>query len=167
MTTLAHIGDLAPDPSFRIQTMRRTETLRPVNVREDLLADDKTQPLILEALEHSIREPAGLPLHGKGGLFPSGAAGKQAAQACLAQGWLQSVRTETKGKAKVEHFTLSESGLAHLLERTSARPILESLLEAIQRCQSRIHDWIDSVQKSQGYLDSLRSTAYRILEQMQ
>jgi hypothetical protein len=56
---------------------------------------DKSRQLVLDALGRAAAAPAGLPLHGSRsapGLFPTTAAGKQAAQHCTAEGYLAAAR---------------------------------------------------------------------------
>ncbi len=133
------------------------------------MADAKSQRDVLDGLQKALAEPTGLPLLvSKGvGLFANNAAGKAAAKACQDAGWLTSVRKETKGKTTTEYFGLSEPGLGHLLAETSSKPVLTALLEAVQRCQGRIHEWIESVQKSQQILDALRNQIFRVLEHLE
>ena len=127
---------------------------------------DTTSTPILEALQRALTEPEGLPLlTGKSGpgLFAPGAAGKSAAQQARAAGWVDVRRAETKGKAVVEFFALTEKGLTHLLEQTSPRPVLEALTTAIQNCERRVETWIAEVEKNRGCLDGLKRSAEAVL----
>lgn len=131
---------------------------------------DLTSPLILQALERALTAPEGVPLlAGKQtpGLFPAIAAGKDAAREAQAAGLLRVVRSEGKGKSVVEFCSLTEKGLASLLEQSSPRPVLAALLTAIDGCQSRIETWIASVADNRKSLDGLRGMAERVLNHLQ
>lgn len=131
---------------------------------------ESTSYLIAKALERALGAPDGLPLlAGKQaeGLFPSVAGGKTAAQEAQASGLVRVLRTESKGKATTEICTLTEKGLAYLLEQSSPRPVLESLLKAIDACQAKVDTWVASVQDNRQSLGSLREMAERVLQQMQ
>jgi hypothetical protein len=80
---------------------------------------------------------------------------------------LRVVRSEGKGKAVVDYCTLTEKGLTALLEQSSPRPVLESLLKAIDGCQARIETWIAGVAESRKSLDGLREMASRVLNHLQ
>jgi hypothetical protein len=126
--------------------------------------------LIVQALERAMTALDGLPLvAGKqtAGLFPSGAAGKDAARSAADSGLFRVLRTEAKGKSAVEYFTLTEKGLAHLLEQSSPRPVLSALLASIDGCQAKIDRWIADVAESRKSLDGLRSLAERVLTAIQ
>jgi hypothetical protein len=134
------------------------------------LANSPSQDVIVQGLQRALAEPTGLPLFASKntpGLFAKNAAGKAAAQQCREKGWLATARGDVETEGKAERFVLSELGMSHLLEQTDAKPVLEAVLQALQRCQSKIHDWIEQVQKSHQYFEALRTTTYRVLEQVQ
>lgn len=131
----------------------------------DGLAESSSN-LITQALERAIAAPEGLPLFaGKQtpGLFPSAAAGKEAALRARSAELVRVVRTEGKGKSAVEICALTEKGLAHLLEQSSPRPVLESLLKAIENCEAQVSGWIAAVADNRAALDGLRGMAERVL----
>jgi hypothetical protein len=131
---------------------------------------EPSSKLIVQALERSLTASDGLPLfagRGADGLFPSAAAGKTAAQEAREAGLLRVLRTEGKGKTTAEICGLTEKGLAHLLEQSSPRSVLEALLKAIDSCQARIDSWIANVDDNRKYLHSLRGLAERVLNQLQ
>ena len=133
------------------------------------MAESSSQ-LIVQALERAVTAPDGLPLvAGKqsAGLFPVGATGKDAARAAGESGFVRVLRTESKGKAAVEYFTLTEKGLAHLLEQSSPRPVLAALLAAIEGCQAKIDRWAADVSENRKSLDGLRVLAERVLNHVQ
>ncbi len=131
---------------------------------------ESSSNLIAQALERALTAPAGLPLvtsKQAAGLFPSVAAGKDAAQEARATGMVRVLRTETKGKTTLEYCTLTEKGLAYLLEQSSPRPVLESLLTAIDACQARIDGWIVDVSVNRQYLADVRALAAKVLAHLQ
>jgi len=126
---------------------------------------DKSTPLILEALSRAAAEPAGLSLYaGKGarGLFASSAAARQAAQRCKAEGLLQSVRTETRGKSITEVCAITEKGLAYLLAQTSPKQVIEDFIRALDARQGQLSSVVDSVRQMQSSLEAIRAVAERL-----
>jgi hypothetical protein len=129
---------------------------------------DPSAPLILAALQRAAVEPDGLALWSSKsapGLFAASAAGKQAAQRCKDAGLLRVVRTEAKGKTPREICALTEPGLHHLLEQTSPRPVLEALLQAIQRCETKLADLIANADQQRLHLETLKALSAKLLQQ--
>ena len=129
---------------------------------------DKSHSLILEALTRAAAEPSGLPLlAGKGGagLFAAGASGKQAAARCKEAGYVHVLRQETRGKTAQEICTLSEKGLAHLLEQTNPRPVLEALVQALHACQQKNDELLAGASANAEHLRALRVVAEKVLAQ--
>jgi len=125
--------------------------------------------LILDALQRALAEPDGLPLvasKASPGLFAANASGKQASQEARAAGWVDVVRQETRGKTTLEIAAITEKGLAHLLEQSSPRPVLEAILKAIDGCQERITTWIAEVERNQRTLDALKGLAEKVVAQL-
>src|SRR5262249_36495030 len=123
---------------------------------------DKSADLVLEALERAAAEPVGLPLFGtksRPGLFSGGASGKRAAAVCKEQGWLHSLRTETKGKCTIEFCALSEKGLAHLLAETSPKRVLEALMQSVDARSAQLDEVLTSARNAQGTLQSIKQAA--------
>lgn len=133
------------------------------------MADSISAPIV-EALQRALAEPDGLPLvtsKQTRGLFAGNAAGKQAAQDARAAGLVALRRTEPKGKSSTEYFALTDKGLACLLEQTSARPVLEALLLAMERCEGRLEEWTSEVARCRGALTGLRDLAEKVLTHLQ
>jgi hypothetical protein len=125
-------------------------------------------PLIVAALQRAVAEPEGLALVGSKsapGLFAASAAGKQAALRCKEDGLLRVVRTEAKGKTGQEICALTEQGLRHLLQQTSPRPVLEALLQAVERSQAKLADLVTSADQQRQHLEALGDLASKLLEQ--
>ena len=126
---------------------------------------DKSTPMILEALSRAAAEPDGLSLHeskGARGLFASSAAARQAAQRCKAEGHLQSVRTETRGKSIAEVCAITEKGLSYLLAQTSPKQVIEDFIRALDARQGQLSSVVDSVRQMQSSLEAIRGVAERL-----
>lgn len=103
----------------------------------------KYHSLVLTALAQSYASPGEVPLHttkALPGLFPANALGKTAAQAALQSNWLQSVRSETKGKTVTTYVILTPSGSAYLLEQTDPKPLLEQVQTRLQSEASHLQE---------------------------
>jgi hypothetical protein len=136
--------------------------------KEGLLADKSTQ-LVLAALGRAAADPAGVPLHGnkaQPGLFAGTALGKQAARHCLDEGYLQVLRTETRGKATVEVCAISDKGLAYLLGQVSPRQVLEDFLRVLEARQSQVSDLVAAARQMHVSLDALKVSAEHVLRQV-
>jgi hypothetical protein len=132
------------------------------------VADRSTQ-LVLAALGRAAADPAGVPLHGskaQPGLFTGTAAGKQAAQHCLDEGYLRVVATETRGKTKQDICTISDKGLAYLLTQVSPRQVLEDFLRVLEARQGQVGELLGTARRMQASLDALRATAEHVLQQV-
>ncbi len=131
---------------------------------------DSAEALILEGLQRAVATPEGLPLlAGKAapGWFGNQSAGKQAAQVSRERGYVQVVRTETKGRATVEYCVLSEQGWKHLLDHTSPRPILESLLAALGASQANTTELVEAAHRHEQCLEAIRAAVTRLQEHLQ
>lgn len=132
------------------------------------MADKPTQ-LVLAALSRAVAEPGGLPLFGSKsapGLFAATATGRQAAQRCQDEGYLQLVRSETKGKSTVDYYTLSDKGLNYLLSQASPRELLEDLVRALEARQAQAADLLAVARQMQATLDGLKASAEQVLRQV-
>jgi hypothetical protein len=133
------------------------------------LADKATQ-LILAALSRAVAEPAGVPLHGRTGaigLFAGTASAKLAAQRCKEAGYLQTVRTETRGKSTREICAITEKGMAHLLSQVSPKQVLEDLIRVLDARQTQTRQLLESARQMQTTLDAVKVTAEKMLHQVQ
>src|SRR5262245_10743306 len=131
---------------------------------------DKSAELVLEALERAAAEPVGLPLFGtksRPGLFSAGASGKRAAALCKEQGFLSSLRTETKGKSTIEFCAISEKGLTHLLVETNPKRVLEAIVQAVDARSAQLDELLASARQAQGTLQSIKETATQLVRHLQ
>jgi hypothetical protein len=111
----------------------------------------------------------GLPLHGRKGaegLFAGTAAGKLAAQRCKDEGYLQTVRTEKRGKANREICTLTEKGLAHLLSQVGPKRVLEDFTRAVESQKTQVLELVEAARQMQTGLDALKSFSEKVLCQV-
>ena len=130
---------------------------------------DKHLQLVLDGLSLAVAEPAGRPLHGSKavpGLFPATAAARQAAQQCKDAGYLQVVRTETKGKAVQEICTITEKGIAYLLSQVSPKQVLEQFVRAVEARGEQVGTLIEAARRCQDTLAALKAQAERVLHQV-
>jgi len=134
---------------------------------------DKSTQMILDALGRAVAEPAGVPLHGSKaapGLFPTTAPGKQAAQRCKDEGFLQVTHTElggTRGKGVQEICALTDKGLAHLLSQVSPKQVLEDFVRALEARQNQVGDLVAAAQRTESSFHMLKANAEKVLHQVQ
>lgn len=130
---------------------------------------DKATPFVLDALSRAAAEPAGLPLFGKAGwgLFPATTPAKQAAQRCKEEGFLQVIRTETKGKASQEICGITEKGLAYLLEQVNPKRVLEDLVRALEGRQGQVDELLAAARLTQAGFEALKAVAEKVLRHIQ
>ncbi len=78
--------------------------------------------------------PDPLKLTGPGGVFPGGAKGQELADAAIVQGLLTKETRRGSGRSAraVEYALLTEQGIRRVIEATSPKAALESLLPAVQ-----------------------------------
>ncbi len=123
---------------------------------------DKSDQLVLAALSRAAAAAEAVPLHGNKslpGLFPTSAAGKQAAQRCRDEGYLTpagepgafataggepgasatagengagtATATLTRKKTAIPLFAITDKGLAYLLSQVSPREVLEEFVRSL------------------------------------
>jgi hypothetical protein len=146
---------------------------------------DRTSQLMLNALSRAAAEPAGVLLHparGVPGLFPSSAAGRQAALRCTAEGYLcpavaavpapvpanlvAEPSTSRPAKMSAERYVLTDKGLSFLLGQTSPRPILEDFVRALESRHAQASGLLMAARQMLMELTALRSVAERVLERV-
>ena len=125
----------------------------------------KYQTPVLAALAQAYAAPGEVSLHasrGVRGLFPANAAGKAAAQATLQAGFLESVRTEVRGKTTQQFVVLTESGSAYLVKQSDPKPlldevqgVLQSQKAAMQQLQTEIRTVFENMTKLQARVEQL------------
>jgi hypothetical protein len=123
---------------------------------------DKSTSLILEALSRAAAEPDGSPLFtskSAPGLFAASPAAKQAAQRCKADGFLRTVRSESRGKSVHELCALTEKGLAYLLTQANPKQVIEDFIRALDGRQGQLNSILEAVRHMQRSLESIRIVA--------
>ena len=145
---------------------------------------DKSSQLIHMALCRAAAAPEGVPLHGNKsvpGLFPTNAAGKQAAQRCQDDGYLSLVATEQSASANgtaggtttlvkkktnaAPLYCLTEKGLSYLLSQVSPRQVLEDFVRALEARRSQAEDLLSVARHIQHGLDALKVNVEKVLQQ--
>jgi hypothetical protein len=123
---------------------------------------DKSTSLILEALGRAAAEPDGISLFASKsapGLFAASPAAKLAAQRCKADGFLRTVRTESRGKSVHELCALTEKGLAYLLAQANPKQVIEDFIRALDARQGQLNSILEAVRHTQKSLESIRTVA--------
>lgn len=118
---------------------------------------DKTEKLIIEALRKAAIERGGMPLlaaKAAHGLFPSSTVGRAAAERALHDGLLA---------GDTDQCSITAAGFAMLLERTSARQVLEDCVRALEAKQGQLADLRATVTRLYANLDGLRATVEQTL----
>jgi hypothetical protein len=130
---------------------------------------DRNAPLNLEALNRALAEPAGLPLYalkGETGLFPLTAPGRRAAQTCIEAGYLQTLRTETRGKTSIEICAITDHGVEYLRQQQSPRQVLEACLHAIDQRGFEMVELLTLTRRCQQTLESLKAHVGKVLAEL-
>jgi hypothetical protein len=126
---------------------------------------------MLAALSRAAADGAGLPLYAsktKGpGLFPGTALGKQAAQRCRDEGYLQEVPDAMgAGRSAGPVCTLTDKGRAFLLSQVSPRQVLEDFVRVLEARESQVAGVLAQVRQLQTSLEGLRHSIAGVLDQV-
>ncbi len=121
---------------------------------------DKSTRLIHDALARAAAEPEGLALlAGKSdpGLFPPTALARAAAERAKANGLLEVVRTEVRGKLSREIVTLTDKGRDYLTRRADPREVLEDFVRVLESRQTDIQQLIAAARQMQQSLQCVQA----------
>ena len=115
------------------------------------MSADKTTQTLIDALKQGMAEPGEHRLYKSGklaGLFPgrTGAHIETAGQA-LRDGFLEVVRTETKGKNTAEWVRLTQKGVDFLLSHESPARAMDELREALQMTKEGLPAWLTQIRR--------------------
>ena len=108
--------------------------------------EERLRPIIVTALKQALAEPREQRLHKSGklaGLFPgrSGAAG-EAAMLAMREGWLDVIRTEAKGKVRIEWVKITPKGVEFLHANDSPVAALREMQTALQTTREGVPVWL-------------------------
>jgi hypothetical protein len=139
---------------------------------------DKSTPLVLAALSRAAAAEA-VPMHGTKtapGLFPTTAAGKQAAQRCQDEGFLstaseaspptangEGTATAVKKKAAAPCCVITDKGLSYLLSQLSPRQVLEDFVRVLEGRHQLLAEWAAAAQKVQASAQTLQAHVQTVL----
>lgn len=138
------------------------------------MSEDKTTPLLIEALQQALSEPAEQRLYRSGklaGLFAArhGLPGDAAAQA-LRDGLLEVVRTETRGKAVIDWVRPTPRSVDFLHEHQSPLHALRELRAAVESNKRAIPPWLvelgEQLQELKTRVEDQAQRALRRLERL-
>jgi len=124
---------------------------------------DRVTEVLIAALKQALGDPAAewrLCKSGKlDGLFPGrGGVGGEAAARALADGLLELVRTEAKGKTLIEWVRLTPRGVEFLNECESPARALHGLRDALRANQQAIPLWLADMRATLQALDQRLAT---------
>ena len=121
--------------------------------------DDRKTNILLEALRLALTGSGEHRLYKSGkldGLFPNrhGLGGDSAAES-IRDGYLESVRTEVKGKISIEWVRLTPRGVEFIYQHDSPRAVLDEMRSLMHDARSGVPRWLNGVL---GELQSLSKT---------
>ena len=141
---------------------------------------DKQTPILLKALRLALADVEEHRLYKSGkldGLFP-GRSGLVAATAALAlrDGYLETVRTEVKGKISIEWVRLTPKGVEFIYRNDSPRAVLNEMHQMMRDARGGVPGWLGAVHdqllklsttftdEMQRYLQRLNALTRRVEE---
>jgi len=127
---------------------------------------DKSTRLIFEALTRAAAEPAGVSLHaqkGEPGLFPATTLARAAAERAKADGLIEVIHTEPKGRTVREVCVLTNKGMHYLVREANPRQVLEDLVRALEDRQAAVAELAASATHMTAGLEAIRSAVEEIL----
>lgn len=126
---------------------------------------DKVKQALLEALKQAVAEPGEQRLYRSGKLpglfFGRTAVNAEAAALAFAEGLLELVRTETKGKIPVEWVRITPKGLDYVVQQESPVRALDELRTVLQVTQEGIPVWLAQLQQQ------VQAMGQRLAEEVQ
>lgn len=130
---------------------------------------DKFTALLIDALGRAARAPGGTPLVGTKklpGLFPPTALARQAARRAVDDGLLQAVTSGPNAAENLDLWTVSESGIAYLLEQTSPKQVLDDLVRALEARRDDIDGLRATAEQLQATLEGIKALVVRVLPRL-
>src|SRR5262245_17865086 len=120
---------------------------------------------MLQALSRAAAEASAVPLfagRSGNGLFPSTAAGKQAAQRCRDEGYL--LEAGARGAAVL--CVLSDKGRTYLLGQISPRQVLEDFVRVLEAREAQVGQLLAQARQFQASLEAMRQHVTPVLDQV-
>ena len=143
--------------------------MQPRQTREGNIVADRSSQLVLAALSRAATE-TGLPLYSSKtgpGLFPSTALGKQAAQRCCEEGYLEPAPSgDATGRGAGPVCALTDRGRVFLLGQLSPRQVLEDFVRVLEAREAQVGQLLVQVRQWQAGLEALRASIAPVLEQV-
>lgn len=121
---------------------------------------DKSSQLVLTALTRAAADTAGVPLVGTRtttGLFPNTALGKQAAQRCREDGYLNNAE---------DACTITDKGMTYLLGQVSPRQVLEDFVRVLESREGQVGELLETARRMEASIDTLRGTVTAVLDRL-
>lgn len=118
---------------------------------------DRSSQLMLAALSRAAAEPSNVPLFASrtaSGLFPATTAGKQAAQRCRDEGYLDA------------NASITDRGLTYLLSQVSPKPVLEDFVRAIESREQQLTELGTQICSLIAGLEAMRGRLGQVLTQL-
>jgi hypothetical protein len=135
------------------------------------MTNDKEEFALIQALKQALAEPGEQRLYRSGklpGLFSTRTgANASAADRAIAEGLLEVIRSEEKGKLTVEWVRLTPAGVSFLHAHEAPRAVLEELQAALQTTQAGVPVWLDGMrQEVQALTDRLAVEMDKLLHRL-
>jgi hypothetical protein len=135
------------------------------------MTNEKEEFALLQALKQALAEAGEQRLYRSGklpGLFSTRTgANAAAADRAIAEGLLEIVRTEDKGKLTVEWVRLTPTGVSFLHAHEAPRAVLEELQAALQTTKAGVPVWLDGMrQEVQSLTDRLAVEMDKLLHRL-
>jgi hypothetical protein len=130
---------------------------------------DKSTRLILDALTRAAAEPHGLPLYANKsdpGLFPGTAVARAAADRAKADGLVQVIDSEAKGRAVREVCVLTDKGRQFLHRHASPRQVLEDFVRVLEDRQTSVAQLTEAATRMEAGLSAMRSAVEQVLPRL-
>ena len=130
---------------------------------------DKSSRLIRDALSRAAVEPEGCALvasKSEPGLFPGTSPARIAAERCKSEGYLQVVRTESKGKSAREICVLTDKGREYLVRHSNPREVLEDLVRVLESRQTDVETLVNAAEKMRQSLDKMQGVVAEMTSRM-
>jgi hypothetical protein len=128
------------------------------------MSADIIPPTLIEALKQAMAEPGEHRLYKSGklaGLFPGRTGAHiEAARQALRDGFLEVVRSETKGKSTVEWVKLTQKGVDFLLNHESPARAMDELRDVLQMTKEGLPAWLVQIRRG------LQEQADKVVEEV-